>query len=236
MARLPPSGAAIATPFQLTPTPRVLSEFDLREVLIELCPDAAFAETDIAAAYLDLQRILGRWHAEQGRPDTASMAADLAKLGEDLELIIAAFSSIEGGLHHVHDVELVSKLVDVLSQEPSCCGSRQEAHDLIVSFRRSALEISNACRKGAMEFRQYVGKSGRPKLDWYDDFKTLLIKIARLGGVEPSMRKDRITQVRTGWLITAAQKLETFLDPAMRSPDSESCGKRLERARVVQDQ
>jgi hypothetical protein len=236
MARLPPSGAAIATPFQLTPTPRVLTEFDLREVLIKLCPDAAFTETDVAGIYLDLQKILGRWYAEQGRPDTASLAADLAKLGENLELIITALSSIESGLHHVHDVELVSKLVGLLSRDASLCGSRQEAHDLIVSFRRHALEISNACRKGAKEFKQYVGKSGRPKLEWYDDFKTLLIKIARLGGVEPDMGKDRITQVRTGWLVTAAQKLETFLDPTMRSPDAESCGKRLERASVVQEQ
>jgi hypothetical protein len=207
MARLPPSGAAIATPFQGTPIPRVLTEFDLREVLIGLCPDAVFTETDIAGIYLDLQRILGRWHAEQGRPDTTSLATDLAKLGENLESIITGFSSIEYGLHHVHDVELVSKLVNVLSQET--CGSRREAHDLIASFRRDALKISDACRKGAAEFKEFVGKSGRPKLDWYDDFKTLLFEIARLGGVEPRLGKDRITDERTGWLIEAAQKLET---------------------------
>jgi hypothetical protein len=69
-------------------------------------------------------------------------------------------------------------------------------------------------------------------LSWYDDFKTLLFKIARSGGAEPSLGKDRITSERTGWLVEAAQKLEMFFDPAMRSPDAESCGKRLERAKA----
>jgi hypothetical protein len=231
MARLPPSGAAIATPFQVTPTPRVLTELDLREVLMGLCPGGVFTQTDVAAIYLNLRRILGRWHSGQGRPDTASLATDLAKLGENLESVATHLSSIEHGLHHVHDVELVSKLVNVLSAEGG--RSSREAHDLIASFRRDALKISIACCKGAAGFKGHEGKNGRPKLGWYDDFKTLLFEIARLGGIEPRLGKDRITEERTGWLIEAAQKLETFLDPAMRSSDVEACGKRLERAKVA---
>jgi hypothetical protein len=234
MARLPPSGVTIATPFQGGPKPRVLTEVDLREVLMELCPDAMFAETDIAGIYLDLQRILGRWHAEQGRPDTAFLAADLAKLGDNLDSAITSLSSIEDGLHEIQDIEVVTKLVNVLLEGERTWEAHQEAQAFVASFRRDAIEISNACRKGAAEFKQYVGKSGRPKLDWYNDFKILLIKIAHVGGVEPRLGKDRITQERTGWLVDAAQKLEIFLDPAMRSPDAESCGKRLERASVVQ--
>jgi hypothetical protein len=232
MARLPFSGAAIATPFQHGPNPRILTEIDLRGVLMGLCPAAIFTEAEIAEIYLEIKRILGRWHAEQGRPDTASLAALLTEMGDHLDSIGVRLNAIENGLHHIQDIELVSKLVSTLSKEASVCSSRQQADELIGSFRRDAVKISNACRKGAADFRDHVGKSGRPKLYWYDDFKTLLFKIARLGGVEPDLGKDRITNERTGWLVEAAQKLEIFFDPAMRSPDAESCGKRLERARV----
>jgi hypothetical protein len=94
------------------------------------------------------------------------------------------------------DVELVSNWSNVLSQGESRCGSRQEAHDLIVFFRQDAIELSNACRKDAAEFEKHVGKSGRPKLTWYVDFKTLLFEMARLGGVDPRPGKDRITEER----------------------------------------
>jgi hypothetical protein len=131
------------------------------------------------------------------------------------------------------DIELVSKLVTTLSEDAAFgSSSHHQAHELIASFRENAFQISEACRKGAADFREYRGKNGRPSLSWYDDFKTLLFKIARSGGVEPSLGKDRITSERTGWLVEAAQKLEIFFDPAMRSPDAESCGKRLERARI----
>jgi hypothetical protein len=82
MARLPPSGAAIATPFQEGPNPRILTEIDLREVLMGLCPEAVFTEAEIAEIYLEISRILGRWHAERGRPDTASLAASLTEMGD----------------------------------------------------------------------------------------------------------------------------------------------------------
>jgi hypothetical protein len=232
MARLPPSGAAIATPFLDGQHPRVLTEIDLREILIGLCPEAVFTEAEIAEIYFEVKRILGSWHAEQGRPDTASLAASLTEMGDQLDSIIARLGAIENGLHHIQDIELVSKLVSTLSEEASVCSSRQQARELIASFRGDAVKISHACRKGAADFREYVGKNGRPKLYWYDDFKALLFKIARLGGVEPSLGKDRISGERTGWLVEAAQKLEIFFDPAMRSPDAESCGKRLERAKV----
>ena len=58
-----------------------------------------------------------------------------------------------------------------------------------------------------------VGKSGRPQPDWYDEFTALLLEIAKTAGVEPRLSKDRISGARGGWLLDAAQALETFLDP-----------------------
>jgi hypothetical protein len=40
--------------------------------------------------------------------------------------------------------------------------------------------------------------------------------------IEPILRKDPITRVRSGWLFEAARAFETFLDPQMRSPRASS--------------
>jgi hypothetical protein len=81
------------------------------------------------------------------------------------------------------------------------------------------------------DLNQKALNEGRAPLRWYDEFTALLLKIAEKAGVDPSLGKDRITRTRTGWLFEAAQALEAFLDPYMRSPSAEACGKRLERSR-----
>jgi hypothetical protein len=112
-------------------------------------------------------------------------------------------------------------------------GSRQQAEKLIGSFRGDAAKLAHCCLVGARDWKQtVVGKSGAPQQDWYDEFTVLLLKVAGTGGVEPRLSKDRISGSRGGWLLDAAQALETFLDPRMRSPSTEACGKRLERSKT----
>jgi hypothetical protein len=81
------------------------------------------------------------------------------------------------------------------------------------------------------DLNQKALNKGRAPLRWYDEFTALLLDIAKKAGVEPSLCKDRIRGTRTGWLFKAAQALEPFLDPFMRSPSPEACGKRLERSK-----
>ena len=71
---------------------------------------------------------------------------------------------------------------------------------------------------------------GRPALDWYDDFTTLLLEVAKKGDLEATLRTDRTTGARSGWLFDAARTFEMFLYPDMRSPSAEACFKRLERS------
>jgi hypothetical protein len=82
------------------------------------------------------------------------------------------------------------------------------------------------------DLNQKALNEGRAPLRWYDEFTALLLDIAKKAGVEPSLCKDRIRGTRTGWLFKAAQALEPFLDPFMRSPSPEACGKRLERSNI----
>jgi hypothetical protein len=68
------------------------------------------------------------------------------------------------------------------------------------------------------------------RYEWYDEFTALLLQIAERAGLEPTLKKDKSTRVRSGWLLDAALAFETSLDRLMRSPSSEACGKRLERS------
>jgi hypothetical protein len=61
----------------------------------------------------------------------------------------------------------------------------------------------------------------------------LLLEVAHRAGVDPTLRKDRITQVRSGWLLDAALVFESFLYPGMQSGSPEACGKRLERSKAT---
>jgi hypothetical protein len=106
----------------------------------------------------------------------------------------------------------------------------QSADELLRSFRVEADRIAHVCLVAAADLPQGPGERGRRAHKWYDEFTAFLLQIAEKAGFEPTLRKDRITGVRSGWLLDAALVLETFLDPLMRSPSSEACGKRLERS------
>jgi hypothetical protein len=207
---------------------------DLRDVLFELCPEGNFRESH-TEFYLRLARIIGRWSAEHDRPDISPLAKTLTAMGKELDGMSRILSGHETGLHDRHDIEVVSKLATILALDPEV-GSRQQADKLISSFRSDAAKLAHACLVSARDLKQQVGKSGRPRWDWYDDFTALLLEIAAKGGVEPQLGKDRITGAGYGWLLDAAQVLEAFLDPQMRSPSAEACSKRLERAKKTVEQ
>jgi hypothetical protein len=222
VARLPVSGATITTP--------VRSETELGEVLGQLCPEATFEQAEIHEIYVELGRLHGCWSAEQTRLDIAPLQLALNTIGKNLGTVADTLQPPQTGLYEIDDIAIVSRLTAILAANPEI-GSQQRAEDLIVSFQRDAARIANACQIAAVDFGWADGKAGRPKLRWHDDFTRLLLAIAHRGGIKPKLGKDRITGVRTGWLVTAARLLETFFDPAMRSSEAEACGKRLDRSR-----
>jgi hypothetical protein len=101
---------------------------------------------------------------------------------------------------------------------------------MLRSFCEEADHIAHVCLVAATDLPQTPGKRGWPALFWHDEFTALLLDIACKAGIAPTHGKDRITRKRTGWLVEAAKALETFLPRDMRSPDVETCGKRLERS------
>jgi hypothetical protein len=200
-------------------------------VLIELCPDGNFNESDTDRIYWRLGRIIGQWSGEENRLDIAPLTKTFTMMGKELKKVANIFSGHETGLHEIHDIAFVSQLAMILALDAEV-GSREQAGKLIASFRIDASRLAHACLVAARDLKQTIGKNGRPQAEWHDQFTVLLLEIAEKAGVEPRLRKDRSSGIRTGWLLDAARALETFLDPRMRSPSAEACGKRLERGKT----
>ena len=223
MARLPTSGSTVATPH--------LDQAELGNVLAQLCPDGKFSECDISEFYGRLKQIIGQWSAEHDRPDIAPIVKQLMQTSKDLDAVCKLLHGHETGIREDTEIQFMSQLKIALELDATV-GSMQQAEALIASLRRDAAAVSDACRSAASELKTRVGKDGRPRLEWYDYFTALLLAIAEASGLEPQLLKDRITGLRHGWLLDAAQALEAFLDPQMRSPSTEACGKRLERSKT----
>jgi hypothetical protein len=223
MARLPISGSTSCTPLR--------SKAELGNALAQLCPDGKFGESDASEFYRRLGRIIGLWSAEHDRLDIAPLAKTFTAMAKELKKVAEILSGHETGLREIHDIAIVSQLAMMLALDPEV-GSRQQADKLIASFRGDAAKLAHACLVAARDLKQTVGESGRPQAEWHDAFVALLLEVAETAGVEPRLSKDRISGARVGWLLNAAQALEAFLDPQMRSSSAEACGKRLERSKT----
>ena len=199
-------------------------------MLVELCPDGKFSASDIREFYGRLMQIIGQWSAEDNRLDIAQLVQTFTAMSKELKKVAEILSGHEAGLHQTHDIEVVSQLAMILALDPEV-GSRRQADQLIRSFRSDAAKVAHACLVVAFDLKQTVGKSGRPQAEWHDEFTAFLLEVAETAGVEPRLSKDRISGARVGWLLDAANALEAFLDPRMRSPSAEACGKRLERSK-----
>jgi len=199
-------------------------------VLIELCPDGNFSEADANEIYWRLGRIIGQWSAEDNRLDIAPLAENITAMRRELNKIADILGGHETGFRETRDIAIVSQLAMILALDPEV-GSRQQADKLIASFRGDAAKLAHACLVAARDLKETVGESGRPQAEWHDGFVALLLEVAETAGVEPRLSKDRISGARVGWLLDAARALEAFLDPQMRSPSAEACGKRLERSK-----
>src|SRR5258706_15775975 len=102
MARLPISGSTVATPH--------LDQADLRDVLVQLCPDWKFSESDVETCYWRLARIIGQWSAEHDRLDIGPLAKTIRAMGKELKKVAEILSGHETGFREIHDIAIVSQL------------------------------------------------------------------------------------------------------------------------------
>jgi hypothetical protein len=222
MKRLPITGAHIAAP--------ILDEEELKRVLSKLGVIYAFDSAEIHELYLNIGQVLGAWLSEQEAMEATPIAKALRSTASNLIEASKLLSGHETGFRTGVEIEASSLIARILALDPSI-GSLAEARALINTFRKQAVRVGHACMVAYADLAGKGSNDGRAPYLWYDEFTAVLLQIAQKAGVEPKLSKDRVTKVRGGWLFTAAQALEPFLAPHMRSPGPEACGKRLERSR-----
>src|SRR5215216_3440478 len=110
MARLPVSGSTVATPH--------LDQADLRNVLVQLCPDWKFSESDVETCYWRLARIIGQWSAEDNRLDIAPLVQTFMVMSKELKKVAEILSGHETGFRESHDIAIVSRLAMMLALDP----------------------------------------------------------------------------------------------------------------------
>jgi hypothetical protein len=199
----------------------------LKAVLCDLGLTQVFDETAIEELHLDLGAIIGEWSIEQRRLEVSAVAKALLSTAQNLKEASRLLRGLETGIRSDLEIAVASRVADLLSIDPTADVSGQE---LLRSFCAEADRVAHVCLVAVADLPQAPGERGRRAHKWYDPFTALLLRIAEKGGLEPTLGKDRITGMRSGWLLDAAQALENFLDPLMRSPSSEARGKRLERS------
>jgi hypothetical protein len=222
MARLPASGATIASPLR--------DKEELQRVLADLQVGHVFDEGAVHELYWKLGAIIGQWMSEHLRLEVSPVARALLSTAKNLSEVSVLLGGIETGIHSNLEIAVASRAAKYLALDPTV-GSLAKAQELISSFQQDAVRIAHVCMVARADLPDHPGDRGRRVLDWYDEFTALLLNVAKEGDVKPAMRKDRVTRARSGWLFEAAQALESFLYPEMRSPSPEACGKRLERSR-----
>jgi hypothetical protein len=221
MTRLPTSGAAVASPLR--------DEGEFHRVLSDLCVGHAFDPPAVHELYLDLASIIGQWLSEQQRLEASSVAKALLSTAKSLNEASLILGGFETGFHSDLEIIVASRIAQYLALLPGV-NSLAEAQELISSFREEAARIAHVCMVARADLPDRPEERGRRALRWYDDFTALLLDLANKAGVQPTLRKDRNTGVRSGWLFEAAQALEAFLCREMRSPSAEACGTRLDRS------
>jgi hypothetical protein len=221
MARLSTSGASVASLYR--------DEGEFRRILSDLRVEHAFDAAAVRDLYWKLGAIIGKWISEQQRLEVSTVGKAFLSAAKNLNEVSTLLGGLETGIHSDVEIAVASHAAKSLAIDPTV-GSLEKARELVSAFRRDAARMAHVCMVARADLPDQAGERGRRALDWYDDFTALLLDIANIADVKPTMRKNRISGARSGWLFEAAQALESFLYPEMRSPSAEACGTRLERS------
>lgn len=202
---------------------------DFRNRIYGLCPGHSFNDKTLNQLYSDFGVVIGKWLSEWGQPELLPIARRLASTARFLEQLAHGLAGFQTGMRQSEDIEFALLARQALALNP-LVGDLSRADEKLTSFQQQCSEMAQVFWVAFRSLKEERGKSGRPKLNWYNDFTALLLRLAKLANIEPNLNKDRDTHVRGGWLFDAAQTLEYFLYPPMRSETPEACGKRLERS------
>ncbi|MGB6759837.1 MAG: hypothetical protein WBE82_18435 [Xanthobacteraceae bacterium] len=220
MKRLPIRGASLLTPR--------LGEDKLKQAFADLRVIAVYTDAEIREVYFLLASVCGRYLAEEEAKQVDPVAKALLSTGKNLREASRLLNGRSTGFHDSVELEVTAQVIDAMTSDPT---DTQSAPEFVAAFQVIAARIAEACLIAHAKLSKKASNDGPSPMLWYDDFTAILFGIARKAGIKPNLNKDRVSQQYGGWLFEAAQALEPFLDPDMRSETPGACGKRLERSR-----
>ena len=162
--------------------------------------------------------------------ETEPVAKALFSLAKSLQEVSQLLSGHSTGLRDSTEIEVTSQVRRLLAKDPAV-GDIAEAGAFLERFTADGAKLRGHCRAAYADLAESKGLPGRTALAWHDDFTQLLLDLAREAGVRPTIKTDRITGERSGWLLDVALELETFLPQEMRSPSVEARAQRLQRSK-----
>jgi hypothetical protein len=218
MKRLEKSGASLVTPS--------LGVSELKAALNALGVREKFDDKAVSDIYFKISAVIGVWRDDLNAQDASETAKAFLSTARNLEKASTLLSGRQTGIRTSVETYVTNETIRLLALDPTV----RDAERTVDAFREQATKIAHACMVAYVELAEN-GARGRPKLGWYDDFTKLLIAIASRGGIKPTIGRDRVTHERTGWLLDAAEALEPFLEPYMRSQSREARAKRIERSK-----
>jgi hypothetical protein len=218
MKRLPSSGCSMVGSGR--------TDSELQRALVRLGVAEAFDAAAVNQVHFRIARISGAWMANEESKEASSVAKALRVTGENLITAARVLGGKETGFQTTTEIWATFLMTKFLAPDPAL---KKDPDELISEFRRQAAQIGNACLAAHAELSQKSTRDGRDRFGWYDDFTALLLEIAQRANIAPTLGNDPINDRPCGWLLQAAQELELFLDPSMRSPSVVACGKRLAR-------
>jgi hypothetical protein len=259
MARLPRTGSSIASLCECTPAFKQLVAaglIDAREAtttLSEVIADLGLSPLsgeDEQKIRNELGGVIGDGYeilagSPKGNPDSkltvADVQATLVWLYDGLEAMIAGplaperlaaiekvLHGAETGLRERHDTEVALRLIGTLRQEINY----DQARERMIEFRKWPRTVAEACRRAAENLKLIKGTAGKPRRDWYPDFKRVLTFVAEKNGIQPKIRINRRTHEAEGRFLDLAERFEELLPRFMRSNSRGAIAKMLQRTRT----
>jgi len=173
MALIPRSGATFASLFEY--------EVTLDDV-ISVLGFRPLSKKDEALFRSSMGRAIGQWLMAEGgyqggaKLDISDVQQSLERLAAHLEKADRFLSAADEGVHHVHDIEVASRLVSAIKENPAI-GSIETAREIVVAFQAQAKIIAEGARVAAALLELTPTKAGRIRKAWLDEFTRAVMHV-----------------------------------------------------------
>lgn len=172
---------------------------------------------------------LAKWEEPKTAVEVKEVVGALNSHARRLDKLTPLAAAARTGMARSDEIDVSAQLVQSLSQNPTI-GSAGAAQSILSEFCDRARTIALACRAAAIQLGSTKGKSGNPRLDWYDEFTAVVVQICQQNNISPTLGIDRTSGEAKSRFAEVAVEFERLLLPKMRSPTMQAMARRLQRS------